>query len=324
MNLYQVAILLLSLIVIENLYFKIAGRLQLVDLPNHRSSHSKSTIRGGGIIIPIGVLAYSLFQGIAYPYMTIGLVIILIISFVDDLGHLPPVVRVMGQVSAMALLFFEVAENGPISISLVLLFIVAVGILNAYNFMDGINGIMASYSVVLLLTLYYVQKFLIAFTDIDFVLTAFLGVIIFTFYNFRTSARCFAGDVGSVSMAFIAVFLIGQLIYQTGNPIWILLLAVFGTDSVLTIVHRLIKRENIFEAHRSHLYQHYANEKGTSHLKISIYYAAIQLGINILIVFNYQLGYVNNWFLTAIILVPLASIYIYLKVTFERKFQSIC
>ena len=123
-------------------------------------------------------------------------------------------------------------------------------------------------------------------------------------------------------MAFLAVIFIGLLIKSTGSFIWILLLAVYGVDSVLTIIHRIIKWENIFEAHRSHLYQYYANIDKTSHLRISTSYALVQLMINVLLIQNYKLELMNEWLLVLIILVPLAVFYIYRKRVFEIKFDS--
>src|SRR5690606_6410937 len=89
-------------------------------------------------------------------------------------------------------------------------------------------------------------------------------------------AKCFAGDVGSVSMCFILLFAVLGLIFATGNPIYMLFFAVYGVDSVLTIIHRLMKRENIFEAHRSHLYQYLANEANGNRLVISTMYGLLQ------------------------------------------------
>jgi len=312
----------LCLVLIQNLYFKWAPRFRLVDIPNYRSSHENPTIRGGGIVIPLGFLGFSMFQGIEYQNLFIGLLLISIMSFLDDLIQLPPWIRITGQLIAMGFLFFEFTGIPSISFPLLFLFIVAVGTLNAYNFMDGVNGMMAGYSVVLLFTLLIIDLNLVDFVDENFILVTLAGVLVFSFYNFRKYARCFSGDVGSVSMAFILVFFIGLLISVTGSFIWILLLAVYGVDSVLTIIHRLTKRNNIFSPHRTHLYQYFANIDNVPHLFISTVYGVIQLLVNVLILLNFHYQWINEYYLSTIILGTLGYFYIVYKFRFETKKHS--
>ena len=119
------------------------------------------------------------------------------------------------------------------------------------------------------------------FVEADFIYTVICSVMVFCFFNFRKKAKCFAGDVGSVSIAFIILFLIGKLIIQTGDFSWIVLLSVYGVDSVLTIIHRLILHENIGLPHRKHLYQIMANELKIPHVVVSAIYMALQLLIAI-------------------------------------------
>ena len=324
MTWYYLSILFISLIIIMNVYFWFAERFQLIDVPNHRSSNSKVTIRGGGIIIPIGILGYAFINGMEYPYMFIGLILIVVLSFIDDLKRLSLVIRIAGQAVSRSLLFYQFAGSqtlAPVPV-VVLLYIVAVGVLNAYNFMDGINGILAAYSIVLLGTLLFVDLSIFHFVEEGLILSTLAGVMVFSLYNFRKNARCFAGDVGSVSMAFLAVIFIGLLIKSTGSFIWILLLAVYGVDSVLTIIHRIVKRENIFKAHRSHLYQYYANIDKKSHLMVSASYAFVQLLINFLLIQNFKLGLMNEWLLALVILALLAAFYINKKRVFEFKIDS--
>ena len=160
----------------------------------------------------------------------------------------------------------------------------ATGIINAFNFMDGINGITAGYSLSALAGLWIVNNYQAPFISNDLLCAATLAVAIFGFYNFRTRARCFAGDVGAVSISFILVFLTGKLILATGNPLYLMFMIVYGVDTFLTILYRLIRHENIFAAHRSHLYQILANESGISHVKVSTAYTLAQLVINLLII----------------------------------------
>src|SRR5690606_28396825 len=120
-----------------------------------------------------------------------------------------------------------------------------------------------------------------------------IGIVVFSFFNFREKAKCFAGDVGSVSIAFIILFALGKLILQTGNLIYMLFLTVYGIDAVWTILRRLYLKENIFEAHRSHLYQFLGNEAGFNKLFISFLYGLVQfvIGIGIIWVSSKNLTY---------------------------------
>ena len=102
------------------------------------------------------------------------------------------------------------------------------------------------------------------------------ALLVFNFFNFRVKARCFAGDVGSVSIAFILLFILGRLMWLTQDVRWIVFLVVYGVDTVLTIIHRLILRENISEPHRKHAYQLLANELKWNHLSVSFLYMILQ------------------------------------------------
>src|SRR5690606_249734 len=165
------------------------------------------------------------------------------------------------------------------------LYILVIGIINAYNFMDGINGITGLYSLIVLGSLQYINLNQHPFIQEDLIWFPMLACLVFLFYNFRKKAKVFAGDVGSICIAFWIVFLLGDLIIVSGNPIYILFLAVYGVDTILTIIHRLFLKQNIFEAHRLHFYQILANEQKVSHLLVSSIYGAVQLLIIVFVVF---------------------------------------
>lgn len=268
--------LFLVLVVIELLYFKIADKCNIIDRPNERSSHTRITLRGGGIIFYFGMLAYFLTHRFEYPWFMLALTLVAFISFMDDVKSVKQGTRLVFHFSAMALMF---GQWGLFSLGwgwLLLALVVCTGIINAYNFMDGINGITGGYSLVVLAALAYVDEFLVPFVEADLIYTVMLAVAVFCFFNFRRKARCFAGDVGSVSIAFILLFLLGKLVIETGDLSWIVLLAVYGVDSVLTIVHRLMLHENIGLPHRKHLYQLMANELKMPHVVVSLVYMAVQ------------------------------------------------
>lgn len=299
-------IVLVLLFVTELFYFKIADKCNIIDKPNERSSHTRITLRGGGIIFYFGALAYFLTNGWEYPYFMLALTLVTFISFVDDVKSISQLTRLFFHFSAMALMFYQ---WGLFSLSwwwLVPALIVCTGIINAYNFMDGINGITGGYSLVVLAALAYINQEIVPFVEKDFIYTVICSVLVFCFFNFRKQAKCFAGDVGSVSIAFIVLFLIGKLIILTEDFSWIVLLAVYGVDSVLTIIHRLMLHENIGLPHRKHLYQIMANELKLPHVIVSSIYMGVQTAIIVGYIICLNYGY---WYLLCVILL-LSLIYI--------------
>lgn len=303
---------LVLLFLAELFYFRIADRFNIIDKPNERSSHSKVTLRGGGIIFYFGALAYFLTSGFDYSWFMLALTLVTFISFVDDIKSTKQMTRLLFHFSAMALMFYQ---WGLFSLSwwwIIIALIVCTGIINAYNFMDGINGITGGYSLVILAALAYINKEIIPFVEGDFIYTVLCSVLVFCFFNFRRKAKCFAGDVGSVSIAFILLFLIGKLMIQTGDFSWIVLLSVYGVDSVLTIIHRLMLHENIGLPHRKHLYQLMANELKIPHVMVSSIYMIVQA----LIIAGYILCLNHGYLYLLGIILILSLIYVY----FIRKY----
>ena len=269
-------VILVLLFLAELFYFKLADRCNIIDKPNERSSHTKVTLRGGGIIFYFGALAYFLTNHWEYPWFMVALTLITFISFVDDIRSTSQGLRLVFHFSAMALMFYQ---WGLFSLSwwwIIVALIICTGIINAYNFMDGINGITGGYSLIVLVALAYINAEVTAFIEPALINTVLCSVLVFCFFNFRKKAKCFAGDVGSVSIAFILLFLIGKLILTTGDFNWIILLSVYGVDSVLTIIHRLMLHENIGLPHRKHMYQLMANELNMSHVMVALIYMAAQ------------------------------------------------
>lgn len=285
---YILVAFLIGLIFIQ-LYFRIARRYEIVDKPNKRSSHLEPTLRGGGIIFPIlfivmNLVLFFLDRNSVNVWFLVGLLLIAGISFWDDVKTLSPMIRVLVHVTAVVLMFWLTGLLELHMLTIVIGFILVIGSINAYNFMDGINGITVLYSLVALCTLY----FLMPDMNLEFVVVALL---IFAFYNVRKRAVCFSGDVGSVSLSYIIAFCICKLMVATQNIKWILFLGVYGIDSVVTILYRLKRSENIFKPHRTHLYQYLANEKGVSHVRVSLIYALAQLALNVVVIqYGFTMG----------------------------------
>ena len=299
-------IIVVLLFLAELFYFKVADKYNIIDKPNERSSHTRITLRGGGVIFYFGALVYFLTSGFEYPWFMLALTFVAIISFIDDIRSTSQKLRLVFHFSAMALMFYQ---WGLFSLSwwwIIIALIICIGIINAYNFMDGINGITGGYSLVVLLSLAYINEEVTPFVEQDLIYTVIMSVLVFCFFNFRKKARCFAGDVGSVSIAFILLFLLGKLIIQTGDFSWIILLSVYGVDSVLTIFHRLMLHENIGLPHRKHLYQLMANELRIPHVAVSVIYMVLQF----LIVAGLLWLPVDHWVYFFTVIGGLAVIYI--------------
>ena len=299
-------IILVLLFLAELFYFRIADKCNIIDKPNERSSHTRITLRGGGIIFYFGVLAYFLTSHFEYPWFMLALTLITFISFVDDIRSTSQVLRLVFHFSAMALMFYQWGLFSLPWWTLFVALIVCTGIINAYNFMDGINGITGGYSLVVLVALAYINEAVVSFVEQDFILTVLCSVFVFNFFNFRKRAKCFAGDVGSVCIAFVLLFFIGKLVIRTEDFSWIILLAVYGVDSVLTIINRLMLHENIGLPHRKHLYQIMANELKIPHVVVSSVYMLVQALVIVGYFYFYSYGY---WYLLATVLI-LGTLYV--------------
>lgn len=314
--------ILIILFALELVYFKIADRFNIIDKPNERSSHANITLRGGGIVFYLAALINFVLSGFQYPWFFLGLTMMTIVSFLDDVFTLSNKIRLTVHFSAVLLMAYQLAVFEMPWYYLLITFIVVVGVINAYNFMDGINGITVCYSLALGGLLMIVNQ-KIDFVASDLLRYTMLGLLVFTFFNFRAKAKCFAGDVGSVGIAYILLFALGALILKTGNLIYILFLTVYGIDSVWTIFRRLYLRENIFEAHRSHLYQFLGNEAGFNKLWISFLYGAIQFGIGYLVILTAEKDLVTQYLFALGLLFSLSVIYLSLKYYIIKKYVKI-
>lgn len=307
------------LLVAELAYFRVADRFNIIDKPNLRSSHTDVTLRGGGVIFYVAVAIYFALSGFAYPWFFLGLSLMTIISFLDDIMTLSNKIRLLVHFTSVFLMAYELDIFDMPWYYLALSFVVIVGVINAYNFMDGINGITACYSIAVVSLLMWVNSE-IGFISQDLLIYTFIGLLVFLFFNFRMKAKCFAGDVGSVAIAYILLFAIGALILNTGNLIYIMFLAVYGIDAVWTILRRLWLKENIFEAHRSHLYQYLANEAGVNKLLVSAIYGILQVIIGGLTIFVAKEDMTLQIIFSLGLLVILSAAYNFIKISVIKKY----
>ena len=308
-----IAILLfLSMLV----YFRIADKYNIIDKPNQRSSHTSITLRGGGVIFPVAMLLFFVCFGLespgrqTYTLLLAGMLAIGTVSFWDDVSSLPNKARIFVHLISVSALLYAVDAYSLLPLWAVLIaYVMIIGTINAYNFMDGINGITGVYSLVIFLSCLYFNREIKAVTLDAYLITPAIACLVFLFFNFRKKAKCFAGDVGSVSIGFWAISVLLMIVIATGDMKYIFFLAVYGVDVVLTILHRLLLKQNIFEAHRLHFYQILANERKVSHLTVSVAYGLLQLLVNAVIFFTSF-----NFIITgALVCLPLALLYVVLK-----------
>lgn len=286
-----------------------AGRGRMLDIPNERSSHVRPTPRGGGLAIVVVTLAGSwlilpfvrseitVWQWLAY---SAGALLIAGVSWLDDLRSLSTRVRFAAHLTGalVVCLAFGAWKGitlpglGNVNLGLwgwPLTLVWIVGLTNAYNFMDGIDGIAGAQAVVAGMgwaligiivssPLLCIVGILLAFSSLGF-----LG------HNWP-SAKIFMGDVGSAFLGFS--FAVLPIIAARSDPrfvlVGLLLVWPFAFDTAYTFIRRLCRRENVFAAHRSHLYQRLVIA-GLSHRTVTLLYIFLALGgvflaINILII----------------------------------------
>lgn len=279
-------VLFILFIGIELIYFKIADRYNIIDKPNSRSSHSSITLRGGGIIFPIAILIACL---LGYISLTIALAVILVatVSFIDDIKPLSQLPRFASHAIAIGLVFYDLGLYAEAIWILPILFFVLIGWVNVFNFMDGINGITVLYTFVAILSLSFIE---VNKDSLPLLITMGLSCCAFGFFNVRKKAKTFAGDVGSISMALFLGYFMLKTILESGQVGYLLFLSLYGIDAAITIFARVKKKENVFEPHRSHLYQYLANELGYSHILVSLMYSGTQLLINIVLLYLHRIG----------------------------------
>jgi UDP-N-acetylmuramyl pentapeptide phosphotransferase/UDP-N-acetylglucosamine-1-phosphate transferase len=426
----QYILLTVFLLGVFLLYLRLARRLHIIDRPGERSSHSRPTVRGGGVIFPVAAIIWFFLVGWESPWAIAGLSLIALVSFIDDLKPLSGSIRLLVHLLAVGLLFYEIGLHHMYWYWIACALILAIGCINAFNFMDGINGITAGYALVSLGTFSLLnnagrllwpvfsqaapeaaaggvglfpktaipglfpdtatQVMAAAETpglvpvgaaldtasqslttsaetpgllsgggpglgfdtasqalttnaeitgvfpggapglgldsasgwslDVPALLgsesflppglvgTVFVAVLVFAFFNARRRALAFAGDVGSISLAFLLSWMMIELMVFTHQAYWLLLFAVYGIDTSVTILIRLSQKKNIFKPHRQHLYQLLANEHGWPHLKVAAVFAAVQGAINLLTIY---LVFTNrmNWVVFLVLGALLTVIY---------------
>lgn len=260
----------------ETTYIQFAKRLGIIDRPHHQSSHTGVIVRGGGLVFYVAFTLWSVIHDFHWYGGLMGLTIIAFISFIDDIHSVSPRLRLACQFIAILLLFYHSGLIRTAPHVIIILSILCVGAVNIFNFMDGINGITGGYSLVVSLVLLYVDLSIVRFAPSGLLVYIILSLSIFNLFNFRRKAKCFAGDVGSLAIGFILVYLVLRLCLRGQSMSWIAMLSVYLVDGGLTILHRILLRENLMKPHKKHAYQIMANELRLPHLVVAGFYMGLQ------------------------------------------------
>ncbi len=318
MVLSQIIVFLILLLVLL-IYQRFAIKFGIIDKPNERSSHAYVTVRGGGILFPIAAILWWLVFDFQHTWMVLGIIVISGVSMLDDMYTISSRIRFGVQFLALTMAFYDLNVFTQIHwVGLPLLYFLSLGILNAINFMDGINGITGLGGLVFFGSLLAVNTYKEIF-DENLIHYEILALCVFLLFNLRKKALMFAGDIGSISLAYLFIYFLTQ--WYLAEPNWtiILFLAIYGSDAVLTIVKRLKNRENVLKPHRSHLYQLIANQAKKDHVIVSLVYALLQMALNFLL-FIYPKSTPSTW--TGIgILIGLGAIYLIIRYFLVRKYQ---
>lgn len=329
------------LLIAELVYFRIADKCNIIDKPNERSSHSTIVLRGGGVIFSLSMVVWAILmmvQGNAiaqYLPFLCGLVLICGISFWDDVKSLPDSLRMAVQIISILLMFWSMslytAADSLLwtAVIVVVALFFCVGATNFINFMDGINGITAAYSLAMLVPIALVNGAWLkvngcGFIEPSYLVVAIIGVLVFSIFNFRSKgkAKCFAGDVGSIGIAFIILFALGRLMLATRDVTYIVFFLVYGVDGTLTIVHRIMLHEHLGEAHRKHAYQLMANELKMSHVTVSLIYMGIQLVVSLGFIYLIPNTIVAHWIYLVVTALILAVVYVLFKMKYYHLHEE--
>ncbi|WP_299017500.1 glycosyltransferase family 4 protein [uncultured Polaribacter sp.] len=303
-------IILITLSLASFFYLKIADKFNIIDKPNKRSSHTKITIRGGGIVFPIAILLFFFLNDYQYPYFVLGVFLISVVSFLDDIYTLSSKIRFPFQFLAIFLILYQLEI--PFIPMAVVYFIMGLGMINMFNFMDGINGITGLYSLAVISGLFLINTNENIINP-DLIIYVAMSIVVFGFYNFRKKAIFFAGDIGSIAIGMFIFFIGLYLTVTLKSPLILLLIIVYGADAGNTLLYRkFFTKESILDPHRHHIYQKIVDIKKIGHLKVSLIYGGLQLLVNVIVLKSYALELSTQLVIFFSLIIFFILVYIYL------------
>lgn len=279
-------------------------RFRIVDRPGARSSHVVPTVRGGGLGF-VGILLCSLVirgatEPMFYP-LSVAAAALAFVSFVDDLRNVGVGPRLAVQsfaalVASSAIVAIDadgvviaadgvvIAADGVMIAALfALAFVGCVGFTNAFNFMDGINGLAASHATIAGLATHVLARAASRDPSVTDVASVIAGVSAgFLPWNVPF-ARMFMGDVGSATLGFLLAAMVVFVVRDGGLGFVLPLTLVhagFVLDTGITFGRRLARREKVWAAHREHFYQRLVRS-GLSHVTVTTLYTTLTLAASI-------------------------------------------
>ena len=311
-------IVFLILLLLALVYQRLALKFGIIDVPNTRSSHILPTVRGGGILFPSAVIFWWMAYDFIHTWMVLGIVWIAAISLLDDIYSISRKLRFAVQTLGLSMAFYDIGLFEQESWILIpFLYFVGLGIMNAINFMDGINGITGIYGLVFMGSLLAINQYMPIFED-ALIRYLIISLIVFLIFNMRKKAIMFAGDIGSVSLAYMIIYFLAQWYLATKDWTVILMLIVYGVDSFVTLTQRILRKENPALPHRTHLYQYLVNQCKKDHVTIALLYGMIQFGFNFFL-FIYPRS-MPSTLLGILVLLATIAIYLGVKLPIEKKF----
>jgi UDP-N-acetylmuramyl pentapeptide phosphotransferase/UDP-N-acetylglucosamine-1-phosphate transferase len=306
-----------------------ALRLKLVDMPGERSSHVQPTPRGGGLSfvvvssVMIAVTAFLLgkFTLPGVPVLILGSQLVAFVSLADDRWHLPVYVRIgahsigalvlvlgAGWIREVALPWGGVLSLGWLGLPFTLIWIV--GLTNAYNFMDGIDGLAGGQAVIAAGMLAWLSCLLEASQLCWFMAIICGSVFGFLIHNWPP-ARIFMGDVGSAYLGytFAGWAVLCCRIRSGGMPFfaWVILLAPFLLDTSVTLISRVVRGQRWYEAHREHFYQRLIRQDW-SHLAVTSLYLCVTAFLGFVTIAFYGYSRISVILFAGMVVIPLAGI----------------
>jgi UDP-N-acetylmuramyl pentapeptide phosphotransferase/UDP-N-acetylglucosamine-1-phosphate transferase len=258
-------------------------RAAVLDRPNERSLHAAPTPRGGGIAV-VGAILFAwlglIVAGLVAPSLlavVLGAALLAVVSWRDDVGGLPPAVRLAAQCIAVSLVLgmlvligAETLSQGwlPRWLDLGVTALLWLWFVNLFNFMDGIDGIAASEAAAIAIGLVLFAAVGVGHDPRLAILSATIAAAAFGFLVWNWApARIFLGDVGSVPLGFLLGFLLLGVAADGHWKIALILPLYFLADATITLLRRLARGERVWQAHRQHFYQG-AVQRGLGHATV--------------------------------------------------------
>lgn len=314
-NLYWLSAIFFTTVFALVFYINLAQGKNLLDEANQRSSHQGQVVTGGGIILMSIFFIAGLFFHIPFPLIAVVLGIS-VVGFFDDLFELGKFIRLLLQLTVVAYTLYFLNMQSVLGWGVLPIGFLALWWINAFNFMDGING-MAGLHVVSSVCWYL---FMVDFTSQDMItsmgqvtLVVFVAYLLFNF----PKARIFMGDSGSLPGALIIIIIAfnGLLLGKVNYCFIALLHAVFFADTTYTLITRVWNKVSFTQPHKTHCYQILV-QCGWEHWHVSVLYALLTF------IFGLIGWWINDFSNTAQILIT-TMIYIVLLMVFillRRKF----